>query len=380
MAMCLLTFSSCGTHTDAVVSGNISSGTAITQGSTMTYPTGAAVNADSSLSGDTSMTTTTALTGVSTRSTGKGTTVKRTTAAGNTTVATVARTTAEAASGTVMNFRKSGDKNTLGVWWWRINTITGSAGQMYLDFCVQNHVSEIYLCVDGMRESSGTTFATVRSFVKKAHGLGIRVAALTGDYEWIEPTNTGFQSFVSKYTAYQNAAASDEKFYAMHLDVEPHQHPDFGTERAKVLQWYADFTVNKATAAAKTAGALLEFDIPFWFNDTVTDAGTGNRIGLNDLMAKYCDTIVIMSYRDTAQSMHDVSKEEIASAKKYGCKIVLGAETYSTEGDAVSYMEEGKKYMVSELTKLNIMLLQDYPSRNFGLAIHYNETWYQLKN
>lgn len=52
---------------------------------------------------------------------------------------------------------------------------------------------------------------------------------------------------------------------------------------------------------------------------------------------------------------------EIAYAKKYGHKVVLGAETYSKEGDAVSYMEEGKTVMVSELTKLNAKLLSSLP-------------------
>lgn len=297
--------------------------------------------------------------------------------------ASQATTTKTPPSETIMNFRKQGDTNTLGVWWWSISTIKGSTGQKYLDFCVLNSVSEIYLCIDGMSQSGSTSYADVRAFVKKAGSMGIRVAALTGDYKWIEPGNTGFQKYVDKFVSYQNSAAVDEKFYSMHLDVEPHQHPDFktGTEgRAKIMQWFADFAINKAVPAAKSAGTLLEWDIPFWMSDEVKNPVNNSNIILAELMAKYCDTISIMSYRDTAQAMYNVSIEEIEFAKKYGCKIVLGAETYSLEGDAVSYMEEGKAYMVSELYKLNNMLLKEFPNRNFGLAVHQIQRWFDLKN
>ena len=288
-------------------------------------------------------------------------------------------TTQPSASGTTMQFRQPGDKNTLGVWWWDISSIKGVSGTRYLDFLAANGASEIYLCVDGMRESGGTSYADVRAFVKQAKALGMRVAALSGDVAWINPGNTGFTSYVNKVNGYQEAASADEKFYAMHLDVEPHQHSDFSDNRAKVMQWFADFVLEKAVPAAEEAGMLLEWDIPFWLEDTVED-GSGRTIVLAELMAKSCDTIAIMSYRDTAEAMYNVSKEEIAFAQEYGCKIILGAETKSSEGDPVSYMEEGKAVMASELGKLNAMLLQAFPDRNFGIAVHQVRTWYSLQD
>ncbi len=68
-------------------------------------------------------------------------------------------------------------------------------------FCQNNVVSEIYLCVDGMadNDSAKASFADVRAFVKKAGSMGMRVAALTGDYGWIEPDSTGFERYVEKF-------------------------------------------------------------------------------------------------------------------------------------------------------------------------------------
>ena len=291
-------------------------------------------------------------------------------------------TTAATEKNTTIRFRTQEDTDTLGVWWWQVNTIQDSDG--LLGFLQENAVSEIYLCIDGMTDSDGAraSFADVRAFVKKAGGMGMRVAALTGDYSWIEPDSTGFERYVDKFNAYQQAAAEDEKFYSMHLDVEPHQHPDFKTGdegRAKVMQMFADFALQKAAPAAAAAGTILEWDIPFWMTDTVLD-GDGQEIELARLMAKTCDTIAIMSYRDTAAQILDVAKEEIDYAQEYGCKIILGVETKSSEGDAVSFMEEGKAVMVEEMEKVHESLLASFPDGNFGMAVHQASVWYTLQD
>lgn len=41
------------------------------------------------------------------------------------------------------------------------------------------------------------------------------------------------------------------------------------------MQLFADFTLQKAVPAAKAAGTLLEWDIPFWMTDVVKDGAAG---------------------------------------------------------------------------------------------------------
>lgn len=226
-----------------------------------------------------------------------------------------------------------------GVWWWDIGQIHGETGEQYLCFLEKNGVTEIYLCVDGMRMSGGSaSYAEVRNFVRRAGGLGIRVAALTGEISWIDPENSGF-----------------------------------------VMQRFADFILERAAPAARKAGLLLEWDIPFWLEDTVADAN-GTSTDLLELMAKTCDTLVVMAYRDTADGMYGISVEEIAAARKYGCKIVLGAESSSSEGEQVSFKEEGKAAMAVELRNLEKRLSADFPDGNYGLAVHHLTSWYLLKD
>lgn len=102
--------------------------------------------------------------------------------------------------GPTLNFRKSGDAVTLGVWWWNLQGIVqpvdGVNVDTMLDMLIANRVTEIYLDVSKMmpwdeEEAQGglteddaaaglVSERHVRGFVKKCNKYGIRVAALTG--------------------------------------------------------------------------------------------------------------------------------------------------------------------------------------------------------
>jgi len=298
--------------------------------------------------------------------------------------------------GPLMDYRKDGDAPTLGVWWWNINTILVNSGNTtvdnLLDFLIQNKVSEIYLCIDKMlpqfeQDAQGgyvdqgfVTEADVRGFVEKAGKFGIRVAALSGSARWIYPSNNrlGIENYFDKYRSYQQNAKANEKFYAMHLDVEPHQLPEFRTNRQEVMQWFADFVVYTYDRA-KQMNAKLEWDIPFWLRDTVKHPKTEKNIVLGELMAIYSDTLTIMSYRDTAQQIYNVSIDQIAFAKKHNSKLILAAECYSEEGDHVSFMEEGKNELARQ-AKLLRGIMDGLGLESYGFAVHQSHTWFLLKD
>ena len=66
-------------------------------------------------------------------------------------------------------------------------------------------------------------------------------------------------------------------------------------------------------------------------------------------------------------------------ARKKGCKVILGVETYSKEGNFVSFMEEGKAVMYRELGKVYRSLKgENLPA--YGVAIHHMSVWYNLKD
>ena len=263
-------------------------------------------------------------------------------------------------------------QTTKGVWWWRgEDAASDSVAAQRLDFLAKHGVDEIYFCVDLRKYLKET-----RSFVKAAGAKGIRVALLAGDVSWIRPGNRGFAETLLAYRSYQRHAAPDEKFYALHLDVEPHQ--DAKLPDARKWQLYADFVL-RAAADVHAAGEKIEWDIPFWLDDKRVAYGDREDAPLLDVLTENSDCITLMSYRDSAEAMLDVSKTEVALAKKRNVRVVLGAETGETgEGSIVTYFEEGAAKMDSELAKVIEALDAAKVPAGAGIAIHHIGSWERL--
>ena len=254
-----------------------------------------------------------------------------------------------------------------GVWWWRgEDAANPSVAAQRLDFIARQGVGEIYFCVDLRKYHKET-----RSFVKAAGSKGIRVALLSGDVSWIRPGNRGFAETLIAYRSYQRHAAPDERFYALHLDVEPHQ--DAKLSDGRKWQLYADFVL-RAAADVHAAGEKIEWDIPFWLDGMRVAYGDREDAPLLDVLTENSDCITLMSYRDTAEAMLDVSKTEIEMAKARNVRVVLGAETGETgEGSFVTYFEEGARKMDAELAKVTEEMDEAKDQDRTGVANHHSK-------
>ena len=259
-----------------------------------------------------------------------------------------------------------------GVWWWRGEDVANPpVAAKRLDFIAKHGVGEIYFCVDLRKYHKET-----RSFVKAAGAKGVRVALLAGDVSWIRPGNRGFAETLVVYRSYQRHAAPDEKFYALHLDVEPHQ--DANLSDVRKWQLYADFVL-RAAADVHAAGEKIEWDIPFWLDDKRVAYGDREDASLLDVLTENSDCITLMSYRDTAEAMLDVSKTEIEMAKARNVRVVLGAETGETgEGSIVTFFEEGAAKMDAELAKVAAALDAAKVPSGAGIAVHHLGSWEKL--
>lgn len=251
---------------------------------------------------------------------------------------------------------KKSDK-ALGVWWWNDELDT----EQYLNFATDNGINEIYYCTDKFDDRT-------KDFISEANSKNIDVYWLAGEYEWLDDY-TKLLEEINDYIAYQSQYP-DLQFSGIHLDIEPHQSPEFETNRYQLIYHLIDL----ASTLKETYPTIkFDYDLPFWLHDEIT---------YNDLtkpayehMIDIANRVFIMSYRDTADSILDISKEEIAYANQQNKQLVLCVETYSTEGDSVSFWEEGKQAMQKEISKLQQEIPKDY-----GISIHNIKTWYELKN
>ena len=270
-----------------------------------------------------------------------------------------------------INFKKEGDGGTVAVWWWNANDAWNDEKRVgILDFLEKNAVNEIYFCYPNPNGEK------LNGFVREANTRGMAVSLLSGDVSFIEPGNKGAEAAVHEFLTYQNAYP-DAPLKSLHLDVEPHQSQDFSTKKTEILQKYADYLV-ETCKTLHDAGEKVEFDLPFWFDEFRVEQN-GEQVDLLTVIAQNADGMTVMAYRDNRDGIYGLSEKEIALAKEHGCRIVLGVDCYSTEGTDVSFMEVGQRKMYSELKLVYKDLWRYMRGKDYGIAIHYVDTWMKLK-
>ncbi len=243
----------------------------------------------------------------------------------------------------------------LGVWWW-----DDSLGEEYLEFAKENSVTEVYYCSDDFDEDTS-------KFIKTANNYNIKVYWLDGNYKWLSDSSKLYTK-INKYKEYQNMYPN-EKFSGIHLDIEPHQDPMFDSNEDELIE---DLVVLANNLKRDFSDINFDYDLPFWLDNIIVYDNEEKEA--YKYMIDVANRVFLMSYRDSADKVYQVSEEEIEYAKSVNKVLVLGVETKSEEGDNVSFMEEGKKYMYDEIAKIRQLIPSDY-----GVSIHQIKTWYSLK-
>lgn len=250
------------------------------------------------------------------------------------------------------NISKSNDYYIKGTWWWNKNLDT-----KYLDFACENNINEIYYCDSNMNEKT-------ISFLKIANEKKLNCYLLAGEYQWVLD-DSKLINLIDRYIEFNKE--NDNLYKGIHLDIEPHQHPEFKENRNELITKLVGLIYKLKN---KYPNIEFSYDIPFWFEDEITFNNETKEA--YKFILDYADRVFIMSYRDTKDGIIKSAKEEIEYAKANNKKLVLCVETYSTEGDNVSFYEEGK-------TVLN-NVLKELENESSGIAIHHIKSWYDLKD
>lgn len=248
------------------------------------------------------------------------------------------------------------EKPPLGTWWWNKNLDIND----YLSFAKNNNVTEIYFCDYSLGNN-------LKELLEKANNYSIKIYLLAGEKEWLND-RSNLDTIINNYIEFQSN--NEYKLSGIHLDIEPHQFSDFSTNRADYLYKLIDII---KTNKELYNNISFDYDIPFWLDDII-EYNSSSKEAYKHII-DYADRTFIMSYRDTSSKMIDVSIDEINYSKDNNKILFLSTETYSEEGNQVSYLEEGKAYMYNELNNLR----KEIPN-NFGIAIHNIKSWKELKD
>lgn len=243
----------------------------------------------------------------------------------------------------------------VGVWWW-----DNRIDETYLDFAKENGVNEIYYYTSSFGKKTS-------DFIEKANVRQMKVFWLSGEYQWIEDSSPLHEK-ISEYMVFQQE--SSFKFDGIHLDIEPHQHPDFEKQRTKLITNFISLT---AELKNSYPNLYVEYDIPFWLHDEIQFDGETKPA--YQFVIDNASRVTVMSYRDDYQKICDIAKEEKEYALTKEKAINYGVETGVNDDDIVTFQEEGLKYMYQQLRLLKNSIPQDC-----GIAIHHIKSWREMKN
>lgn len=256
-----------------------------------------------------------------------------------------------------------------GTWIWNTRKIVESPDSI-IKFLKENAFSEVYLQIDQDIDAKYYKY-----FIKSASSNGINVYALEGNPDWILKSNRRqLDSFLNWVVKYNSSKLQDERFFGIHLDVEPYLLSIWQTDKTKAITEYMDYISYLKFFGTKN-GLKIAVDIPFWFDEIKIPK---QKINLAEYVISQVDSINIMAYRDRAESIIEVVKNEIVYGKKHNKNIVISVETGNTsEGENITFYQEGLDFMWNEINKVNEYYKNSY--NNYSFAVHYLENIMNMK-
>lgn len=226
------------------------------------------------------------------------------------------------------------------VWMWD-GSIIAADPQATIDVLVACHINRVYLTF----LPAHATNAQYAVFIDLATTHGIKVEALFGDpsfaYPVNRPTATALVQSVINYNA---SVAVSERFYGVHMDVEPYLLPEWGdvVTREQLLQdWYDGVVVWNTLGYAN--GLVMGASIPFWLDDSpevIASQPDGMPKPFYQMIIDQYNYVAIMAYRDDPAIQITYVSAELAYCAGTG-KVIVAMETTNQGDTAISYFEEG---------------------------------------
>ncbi|MDU4698073.1 MAG: Ig-like domain-containing protein [Paenibacillus sp.] len=231
----------------------------------------------------------------------------------------------------------------------------------------------------------------VRDFVSWAHVNGYQVHACiaggtTPPYMGaLAPYHEYAVREIEKVINYNIAAAPNERFDGVNVDIEPYILPEFNAEKPSVQLQYLD-VLQKMIDRRNTAGIDLPFGpaIPRWFDSSdgaKEITWNGQTKWLSEHVQDLSDYISIMDYRDVADGGVGIiaqAQGELSYANAIGKpnSVVVGVETLdiasSGDPETITFREEGRMYMEAELDKVYASFQGDPAFA--GIAMHHYDS------
>jgi len=248
-----------------------------------------------------------------------------------------------------------------GAWLWNTALIEDEDKiNELVSFGVTNNIKTIYLQI---KRKIDTKY--YKRFISLCSKNGIEVHALGGSPNFIYyEENDQLNEFFSFLREYNEKALEEEKIKGIHLDVEPYLLSDWASSKESIVEVYQNYIIY-ALAKSEELSLLVNFDLPFWFDEVYYTNSHGEGY-LAEWIIKKTRNITIMAYRNNHDDIIRVVDKEIEWSKKYGTVIFIACELTPQKESKVTFYGHSNEYWKEEMNKV----IKNYSDVELFISVH----------
>ena len=197
-----------------------------------------------------------------------------------------------------------------------------------------------------------------RALVRRMHAAGLRVVALLGSgylhtERYLLPEHRrDARAMLQRVLDYNTAAAPDERFDGIGLDIEPHMLDGWASRKMALLGDFLDMSEALMRQKNAVAPSLpMGPAIPFWY-DGIPSEWKGGRQAMNEHVQDLYDYVALMDYRDHAaggDGLVSHARDELEYGNRIGKPVLIGVETAPNAIRKVSFHHLREADMEREL-------------------------------
>lgn len=250
------------------------------------------------------------------------------------------------------------------IWTWEEDSYAmleqPAAASRAIDFLKSKSVDTVFLYADafGGRNLIVSQPQLYRRLVRRLHASGLRAYALLGSgylhtERYVLPKHRAEAlAMLQRVLDYNRAAAPEERFDGINVDIEPHILAEWSTRKMDLLREFVDLSdALMRTKRASGQDLPLGPAIPFWLDGLAVEYKGMSKPVSQHVQDQY-DYVALMDYRDRALGGDGIvshAMDELTYAEKIGKPVLIGVETLPNAIRKVSFEHLKEADMEREL-------------------------------
>lgn len=250
------------------------------------------------------------------------------------------------------------------IWTWEEDSYAmlqqpAAAGRA-IAFLKSKSVDTVFLYADafGGRNAIVADPAQYRRLLRRLHASGLKVYALLGSgylhtERYVLPRHhADAVAMLQRVLDYNRAAAPEERFDGVNVDIEPHILAEWSSRKMELLASFLDMSdALMRTVRASNQALPVGPAIPFWL-DGIELEWKGKRKPVSQHTQDIYDYVALMDYRDRAEGGDGIishAMDELKYGAAIGRKVLIGVETMPNALKKVSFHHLGEADLEREL-------------------------------